>query len=64
MRLIYADETKRVCRNIGGLKVDFSVKRIGSQPILDTNSCADGLKKEINGCNNGGRTAYSNWEYT
>jgi hypothetical protein len=50
--------------NIGSQKVDFSIKRIGADNTLDQAACEDGLRKEINGCDNGGRTAYTNWEYT
>jgi hypothetical protein len=59
-----SDEAKRSCRNIGSHKVDFTVKRIGSEQVLTQNACVDGLQKEINGCDNGGKTAYTNWEYT
>jgi hypothetical protein len=64
--LTYADEQRSYCANLGGnVKVNFNIKRIGnSKKSLDFDACYDGLRKEIEGCNHGGRTKYANWEYT
>ena len=51
------------------VRYDFHVTRfIG--PVKDTrglelskSECIDGLKKEITGCDHGGDTKYTNWEY-
>ncbi|KAK3216562.1 hypothetical protein GRF29_1g154216 [Pseudopithomyces chartarum] len=60
------NEQRSYCANLGGnVKVNFNIKRIGnSKQSLDFNACYDGLRKEIEGCNHGGRTKYANWEYT
>ncbi|KAF2677187.1 hypothetical protein K458DRAFT_320321, partial [Lentithecium fluviatile CBS 122367] len=62
----YPDDFRTYCKNIGQkMKVDFTLKKIssGSRSIASA-ECVDGLYKEINGCSHGGRTAYTNWEYT
>ncbi|KAH8889456.1 hypothetical protein GQ53DRAFT_652505, partial [Thozetella sp. PMI_491] len=55
------------CYNLDSTKkVDFTLKLIsnnGARSIAAA-ECYDGLQKEINNCDNGGRTGYANWEYT
>lgn len=58
--------TRSVCKNgDSGTRFNFSVKNIsnGARTISKA-ECIDGLQKEINKCNTGGKTAYTNWEYT
>lgn len=58
-------ETKHRCVNGNGKKFDFSIRNIsGNFRKLSSRECYDGLQKEIHGCSHGGRTAYTNWEYT
>lgn len=58
-------ETKRRCANGNGKKFDFTIRNVsGGARSLGPAECYDGLQKEINGCNFGGSTRYTNWEYT
>lgn len=54
------------CFNLSSLKkVDFTIKNIsGASRSLTFRECVDGLKKEVNGCDRGGATSYTNWRYT
>ncbi|KKZ64882.1 hypothetical protein EMCG_09259 [[Emmonsia] crescens] len=55
------------CYNLDSTKkVDFSLKLISNHGNRNIGAaeCYDGLRKEIEGCDHGGRTAYGNWEYT
>lgn len=45
---------------------DFTIKRVsgGDEYMwLSLDDCVDGLFKEIRGCERGGKTTYTNWEY-
>lgn len=58
--------TKSACRNGNdNIRFNYAVKHIsGGGRDLGVNECIDGLNKEITGCDRGGRTSYTNWEYT
>lgn len=47
-------------------KADFVLELIGdvAYRTITADECYDGFQKEINGCDNGGSTAYTNWKYT
>ncbi|KAI1404406.1 hypothetical protein F4819DRAFT_447380 [Hypoxylon fuscum] len=48
-----------------GLSYFYMIRRIKDDPReLPYNECVSGLSKEINSCTYGGRTSYTNWEYT
>ena len=54
------------CYNLSNTKrVNFNVGNISSsRRNLGYDECLDGLKKEIEGCGNGGSSSYTNWQYT
>ncbi|RYO88286.1 hypothetical protein DL766_008441 [Monosporascus sp. MC13-8B] len=46
-------------------QVDFVLEYIGGDTrTISAAECYDGFQKEINGCDHGGSTAYTNWKYT
>ncbi|KAK7740844.1 hypothetical protein SLS62_010989 [Diatrype stigma] len=49
-----------------GKKVDFVLQRIstGGTRYISPAECYDGFQKEVNGCEYGGSTSYTNWQYT
>lgn len=48
-----------------GKKVDFVLEKISDGlRNISPEECYDGFQKEINGCENGGSTSYTNWKYT
>lgn len=56
-----------VCYDIGGGKmVNFNLKYVGDDDTreMDDTECYDGFQKEINGCEYGGASQYTNWRYT
>ncbi|KNZ59708.1 hypothetical protein VP01_1678g1 [Puccinia sorghi] len=61
-----ASTIKSQCRDGNdNTRYNFSVKHIsGGERTLGQQECIDGLNKEIINCPRGGRTSYSNWEYT
>jgi len=61
-----AGQVLHVCQNLSTLKkVDFTVQNIGgANRRLPYAECYDGLQKEINSCDRGGATSYTNWRYT
>ncbi|KAI0406128.1 hypothetical protein F4802DRAFT_596489 [Xylaria palmicola] len=54
------------CGNLDSTKkVDLIMQNISEGSRKPTSSeCYDGFQKEINGCDNGGSTSYTNWKYT
>lgn len=56
------------CYNLDSTKkVDFVLARISTEVgeiQLDVKECYDGFQKEVNGCENGGVSSYTNWKYT
>lgn len=60
-------EKRRVCRDApDGTSWTFEVKNIGvyGTNYLHPEECKNGLRKEVNGCEWGGKTGYWNWRYT
>lgn len=58
---------KGVCYDIGGGKmVNFNLKYIGTDDVreMDEFECYDGFQKEVNNCETGGASQYTNWRYT
>jgi hypothetical protein len=57
---------KSRCRNgAENIRFNYAVKHISAGTInLGKEECIDGLNKEITGCDKGGRSGYTNWEYT
>jgi hypothetical protein len=54
------------CYNLSSnKKADFTLGLKGDVPERDigVDECLDGLEKEINGCDHGGDTTYTNWHY-
>jgi len=59
-------DIKYACRNLSSKKkVDFTLHYIGSgsRDIAEA-ECYDGLRKEIDNCDRGGSTSYTNWKYS
>lgn len=60
-------EAAGACYNLDSTKkVDFVLKRISDgddEREISSEECYDGFQKEINGCDNGGHSSYTNWEY-
>ncbi|KAI3329287.1 hypothetical protein HD806DRAFT_482430 [Xylariaceae sp. AK1471] len=54
------------CSNLdSSKKVDFILQNISDAPRTPSAAeCYDGFQKEINGCDNGGSSSYTNWKYT
>ncbi|KAF2419576.1 hypothetical protein EJ08DRAFT_738867 [Tothia fuscella] len=55
------------CFNLSsGKKVDFNLQLRDDvvARCIDANECYDGMQKEINGCDHGGNSKYTNWIYT
>lgn len=53
-----------ICLNGNGKKLEFQIWHIqGGDRQLGADECYDGLQKEINGCDHGGDTSYTNWRY-
>jgi hypothetical protein len=61
-----ATVSKGRCRNGDeNIRFNYRVKHIsGGTLTLGKKECIDGLNKEITGCNQGGESSYTNWEYT
>lgn len=57
----------RVCRNLNGKHVVFSVglfgPNAGATRYLSADECYGGLSSEVNSCSRGGETTYGNWYY-
>lgn len=53
------------CYNLSNTKrVNFNLGLVTSKRRhIGFDECYDGMQKEINGCNKGGRTTYTNWRY-
>ncbi|EEH47660.1 uncharacterized protein PADG_03744 [Paracoccidioides brasiliensis Pb18] len=61
------NDIRAKCYNLDSTKkVDFSLRLISNNGNRNIGAaeCYDGLRKEIEGCDRGGRTRYGNWEYT
>ncbi|KAK6078646.1 hypothetical protein SCUP234_04293 [Seiridium cupressi] len=54
------------CYNLDSEKqVDFILERIqDGHRDISASECYDGFQKQINNCDHGGSTSYSNWKYT
>ncbi|KAF8534302.1 hypothetical protein BDD12DRAFT_896295 [Trichophaea hybrida] len=69
----YTNQRRRQCFQVpgqSGRRWDFTVERIhtSGSDNSDTRSlsqaeCIDGLKKEVNACDRGGWSSYTNWLY-
>ncbi|KAF2417712.1 hypothetical protein EJ08DRAFT_666377 [Tothia fuscella] len=62
----YAGESRPKCYNLSSnKKVNFVLSLLSTVPgrYIDAPECYDGMIKEINGCDNGGDTTYTNWRY-
>jgi hypothetical protein len=59
-------QTKSQCRNgNGGIRFNFTVKKFTSgQQRLTKANCIDKLRKEITGCDKGGQSSYTDFEFT
>ncbi|KAJ3541994.1 hypothetical protein NM208_g4331 [Fusarium decemcellulare] len=61
-------ETRKVCFDIPlqtiSQHAELEINRLGdSARWIDWKECFDGLQKEINGCDHGGKSRYTNWQY-
>ncbi|KAF2658847.1 hypothetical protein K491DRAFT_713100 [Lophiostoma macrostomum CBS 122681] len=58
------NSNRHVCINGNGKKLEFTIYRLGgTNRALFWDECYDGLQKEINGCDHGGDSSYTNWRY-
>ncbi|KAF4989107.1 hypothetical protein FGRMN_9349 [Fusarium graminum] len=56
-----------ICYNLDSTKkIDLVLERIGEGDDREIKSaeCFDGFQKEINGCDYGGTSSYTNWKYS
>lgn len=55
------------CYNLDSTKkIDLVLERISEgddERSIDVDECYDGFRKEIEGCDRGGSSAYTNWKY-
>ncbi|KAI0381872.1 hypothetical protein F5Y04DRAFT_280518 [Hypomontagnella monticulosa] len=68
---IYGNEggsaTRSRCYDVGSnRRAEYTVGRtvLGSPRTLGYDECFDGLRKEVEGCEHGGSSEYTNWFYT
>ncbi|VUC35638.1 unnamed protein product [Clonostachys rosea] len=52
------------CINANNKALNFEIWHVkGGDRNLALAECKDGIQKEVNGCNTGGDTTYTNWRY-
>ncbi|KAF4980506.1 hypothetical protein FZEAL_3494 [Fusarium zealandicum] len=63
-----AGEALGACYNLDSTKkVDLVLERISTgddEREISVDECFDGFQKEINGCDQGGVSSYTNWKYS
>ena len=59
-------QTKSACRNgNGGIRFNFTVKKFTSgERTLAKANCVEKLRREIDGCDKGGKSSYTDFEFT
>jgi hypothetical protein len=63
----YSGKESGACYDIGGGKmVNFNLKYTGSDKsrAIGEAECYNGFQKEVNNCEYGGASQYTNWRYT